>query len=105
MIKAKVLIHNGNYQSFSCTGHAGFNDTGKDIVCAAVSMLVINTANALDKLTDNRITASDDEYIRWEFMDIPDDKGRLLMDSMIMGLREVETKYGKNYLRLMIEEV
>ena len=105
MIKAKVLIHNGNYQSFSCIGHAGFSDRGKDIVCAAVSMLVINTANSLDKLTDNNITASDDEYIRWEFTDVPDDKGKLLMDSMIMGLKEVETKYGNNYLRLLIEEV
>ncbi len=105
MIKAKVLTHNGSYHSFSCMGHAGFEDIGKDIVCAAVSMLVINTANSLDKLTDNRITATDDKYIQWEFMDIPDEKGKLLMDSMVMGLKEIEKQYGNNYLRLMIEEV
>ncbi|HCM92415.1 MAG TPA: ribosomal-processing cysteine protease Prp [Lachnospiraceae bacterium] len=105
MIKAKVLTHNGSYHSFSCMGHAGLEDIGKDIVCAAVSMLVINTANSLDKLTDNRITATDDKYIQWEFMDIPDEKGKLLMDSMVMGLKEIEKQYGNNYLRLMIEEV
>lgn len=105
MIKAKVLTHNGSYLSFSCEGHAGFEDTGKDIVCAAVSMLVINTANSLDKLTDNRITGTDDKYIQWKFTDIPDEKGKLLMDSMVMGLKEIERKYGNNYLRLMIEEV
>ena len=105
MIKAKVHIKDGSYRSFSCVGHAGFEDRGKDIVCAAVSMLVINTANSLDKLTDNEITASDDEYIRWEFKNIPDEKGKLLMDSMIMGLKEIESKYGNNYFRLKIEEV
>ena len=105
MINAKVHKENGNYRSFSCEGHAGFEDAGKDVVCAAVSMLVINTANALDSLTDNKIEASDDGFIRWEFKNIPDEKGELLMDSMIMGLKEIETKYGNNYLRLMIEEV
>lgn len=105
MIKAKVLTHNGSYHSFSCMGHSGFDDMGKDIVCAAVSMLVINTANSLEKLTDNKLTATDDEYIRWEFEDIPDDKGKLLMDSMVMGLKEIEKKYGNDFLRLMIEEV
>ena len=105
MIKAKVLKENGNYRSFSCEGHAEYDDPGKDIVCAAVSMLVINTANSLDSLTDNELKASDDGFIRWEFLGSCDDKGKLLMDSLILGLEEVESKYGKNYFRLMIEEV
>ncbi len=105
MITAKVLKENGNYRSFSCQGHAGYEDEGKDIVCAAVSILVINTANSLDKFTDNQLTASDDKYIRWEFNDIPDEKGQLLMDSLVLGLKGIESKYGSNFLRLMIEEV
>ena len=105
MITAKVIKHNGNYQSFSCEGHALFDDAGKDIICAAVSVLVINTDNSLDTLTDNKFNASDDGHIRWEFLNTPDDKGILLMDSLVLGLREIERKYGSNYLRLMIEEV
>ena len=105
MITAKVRKHKGNYQSFSCKGHAGFEDAGKDIICSAVSMLVINTANSLDALTDNRLNASDDGFIRWEFEKTCDDKGKLLMDSLVLGLREIESKYGSNFLRLMIEEV
>jgi hypothetical protein len=49
--------------------------------------------------------ASDDGFIRWEFKDIPDEKGKLLMDSLVLGLRQVETKYGKDFFRLVIEEV
>ena len=105
MITAKVLKHNGDYHSFSCEGHALYEDPGKDIVCAAVSVLVINTANSLDALTDNELRASDDGYICWEFLKVPDESGKLLMDSLMLGLKEIEKKYGNNYFRLMIEEV
>ena len=32
----------GDYQGFTCSGHAGYAAYGEDIVCAAVSALVIN---------------------------------------------------------------
>ena len=105
MITARVVKKQGRYHSFSCEGHAEYDDKGKDIVCAAVSMLVINTANSIDKLTDNDIKGSDEGTIRWQFDDEPDDKGILLMDAMLLGLEEIENKYGKGYLRLIIEEV
>ena len=105
MITAKVLKHNGDYRSFTCEGHAFYEDPGKDIVCAAVSVLVINTANSLESLTENEMRASDDGYIRWEFVKSPDDHGKLLMDSLMLGLKQIESMYGNNYFRLMIEEV
>ena len=52
MINAEVSIKDNKYVAFSCAGHAGFSDKGKDIVCASVSALVINTANAIEKLSD-----------------------------------------------------
>ena len=105
MITAKVIKKQGSYYSFICSGHAEYDDEGKDIVCSAVSMLVINTANAIDKLTDNKLEGSDRDCISWRFSDTPDDKAQLLMDAMLLGLKEIETKYGNDYLRLMIKEV
>ena len=35
------------YMGFDVDGHAGFDDSGHDIVCAAVSALVINTINSV----------------------------------------------------------
>lgn len=105
MITAKVIKKQGRYYSFTCKGHAEYDDPGKDIICSAVSMLVINTANAIDKLTDNKLVGSDKDHISWHFTDTPDDKAVLLMDAMLLGLKEIETKYGNEYLRLMIEEV
>ena len=105
MITAKVIKKQGSYYSFICSGHAEYDDEGKDIVCSAVSMLVINTANAIDKFTETRIEGSDEDHISWHFPEKPDDKAELLMDAMLLGLKEIETKYGNDYLRLMIKEV
>ena len=34
-------------------GHAGYDEYGKDIVCAAVSVLTVNMANSVEKFTDD----------------------------------------------------
>ena len=46
MIKVVFYKSGMRYYGFDVSGHAGYDDSGKDIVCAAVSsmtMLVINT--------------------------------------------------------------
>ena len=40
----------GNITGFSCKGHAGYAEEGSDIVCAAVSVLSITCANALQSV-------------------------------------------------------
>ncbi len=103
MITARVIKYKDKYKTFICKGHAEYDDAGKDIVCAAISMLVLNTANSIEKFTDSRIVGSDDGCIRWDFADEPDDGGRLLMDSLMLGLKNVEEKYGPDHIKLIIE--
>ena len=106
MIRAVVRKQDGKYRSFRIKGHAEYADYGKDIVCAAVSMLVLNTANAIEALTENTISGrEEDGEIIVELPDPPDEKGQLLIDTMLLGLYDVQKKYGKNYLKLIIEEV
>ncbi|MFQ8841000.1 MAG: ribosomal-processing cysteine protease Prp [Clostridium fessum] len=35
-------------------GHAGYDEYGKTIVCAAVSVLTVNMANSVEKFTDDQ---------------------------------------------------
>ena len=49
-----IKTRNGEYKGFSCIGHSGYAEQGEDIVCAAISVLVINTINSLDELTGER---------------------------------------------------
>ena len=42
------------YVGLICMGHAGYAENEPDIVCAAVSVLVINTINAIEKLAGQK---------------------------------------------------
>ena len=104
MIKAQVSIKDNMYCGFSCTGHAGYGYKGNDVVCAAVSTLVINTANAIESLTDCDFrSVNTGNEIKYVFGSVCDDKAKLLMDALVLGLNEIQKEYGKKYLDLVIK--
>lgn len=54
MIQAKFRIDKaGQIVSYEITGHAGFAEAGEDIVCAAVSVLAIETVNNTERLASH----------------------------------------------------
>lgn len=98
----------GEYKRFTCKGHAGYADAGKDIVCAAVSCLVINTINSLDELTHEKMEITTEEakgVIDCSFQEMPSKEGMLLMDSLVLGLKGIAGDYGNRYLELKFKEV
>ena len=99
----------GEYIGFSCDGHAGFADYGDDIVCASISVLVINTINSLVEITGEHMHVESDEdagIIRCRFVNQPlKETSKILMDSLVLGLTQIEKQYGKNYCKLIFEEV
>lgn len=107
----KVTIYkdqNGFYEGFDCTGHARYADPGQDIVCAGVSALVINAINSVENLTGNDAEAESNEEtgeIRFRFKGQADTEGKLLMDSLVLGLEGIQANYGNQYLVLNIKEV
>ena len=100
--------HNGIYKGFLCSGLAGYAQSGNDIVCAAVSMLVINTVNSIEQFTNQAFTCEQEEEsgrLRFELEQAPTKETSLLLDSMILGLQEVEKQYHRKYLKLQFKEV
>lgn len=99
----------GEYRKFSCDGHAAYADYGQDIVCAAISVLVINTVNALDEITKEPIRVETDEEIgriSCSFLRQPLlETSVVLMDSLALGLSRIETQYGKKHCKLTFKEV
>ncbi len=92
---------------FRCDGHAAYAEEGSDIVCSAVSVLVINTINAIDAFTEDPYGVGQDPesgMIDFEFDETPSHDAVLLIDTMIMGLKSIEETYG-NFIHLEIEEV
>ena len=106
-----VTIYKSNedvYKGFTCKGHAGYSVFGKDIICASISILVINTINSLEELAGQAMTVKDDEttgYIDCRFTQECNEKSKLLIDSMILGLSQIKEQYGTKYIDVKIKEV
>ena len=99
---------NNTYTGFTCMGHAGYANEEPDIVCAAVSVLVINTINAIEKLagqTSQVIQNEEIGFIKCDFNDSLNEKSILLMDAMVLGLKDISKAYGRKYLQVKFEEV
>jgi len=108
MVSVVIFKHEDQYKGFSFDGHAGFARRGKDIVCAAISMLVINTFNSIEQLTDDQFSGEaspDGGHLSMKFENENSKELRLLVDSMILGLEQVEKQYGSRYISLQFEEV
>ena len=106
MIAVTVVKNGDDYRSIESKGHAGFSSFGKDIVCAAASVLIINTINSIDHFTDTHIEldSEDSGYIKAVFAEGCDEKAQVLLDSMVLGLTQIEKQYGKKYLSIEYKE-
>ena len=99
---------NGSYRQLTCMGHAGYANAGKDIVCASVSVLVINTINALEELAGETLEVMADEtegFINCDFTKTLQERSVFLLDAMVYGLQNIQKEYGDKYLKVKFKEV
>jgi len=92
-----------NYKEIECKGHAGYAEYGEDIVCAAVSVLTINTVNSIEQLTKDKINVfenEDDGIIRMTFKDVPSKEASLLLKSFELGAMGISDQYGSKFLNI-----
>lgn len=91
MIKIKVKD-----DKIIITGHAGFDDYGKDIVCASVSSIIITTVNGIMKL-NSEVIDFNQEQDKLEIKVLKYTKeSDILIKNMLDLLEELELKYSKN---------
>ena len=79
-------------------GHSNYDDLGKDIVCSAVSSIMITTINAIDKLELKSLEYKRDENKSMSTIIIKkNDKITLkLLENMIELFKSLEKDYPKN---------
>ncbi len=110
MVRVVIETQQNKVTGFRCTGHADPKaQAGHDVICAGISVLVLNTVNSIEELTDSRFTvdSADEEggRIVFSFTEDSGDDAQLLLSSMILGLRSIRQTYGSKYLRLEFREV
>ena len=95
MIKVKLVKDNNKVRRVIITGHAGFDDYGKDIVCASVSATVITSVNASLSIDNKSLIYNENNGLDIEV--VKDDMVTTkIIDNMISNLYELEKAYPKN---------
>ncbi|MCR5546227.1 MAG: ribosomal-processing cysteine protease Prp [Lachnospiraceae bacterium] len=107
MITVTIFRKENQITGIKSIGHAGYADYGQDIVCAAVSVLLINTMNSIEKFTDEQVTMADAKPgdLEVSFPKGLGHDGKLFIDSLLLGLQEISKEYGDEYLTLIFKEV
>jgi uncharacterized protein YsxB (DUF464 family) len=104
MIKVSVYKNAENLiTGFQLSGHADYSEYGSDIVCAAVSALVINTINSIENFTSDRFHLDQDEkkgYIEFKMISPISNNANLLLSSLILGLQGIAEDYTEKYIKL-----
>lgn len=82
------------------SGHSGYEERGKDIVCASVSSIVITTINAIIEIDNDAIDYSDlDNKIIIRIIKENDIVNKLI-NNMILLLESLEKDY-KDYIKII----
>lgn len=109
MIKVNLYYNNmDNLWKFDVSGHAGYANHGQDIVCAGVSMIVINTINSIETFTNGQIVIENDEdlgLIKCLCLNVKNNEEPkdviLLLNSMVLGLESIQNEY-KEHIKINI---
>ena len=99
----RIKNEHGENIGFRVNGHAGFARRGRDIVCAAVSALVLNTMNSIEKFTEDKFSCKQEENSGLiEFIIVSDvsQESVLLMDSLFLGLSGIEKDYKGRFVKV-----
>ena len=94
MITVRFLSGSGLLAGFTVRGHAGWAQSGRDIVCAAVSSAALMTANTLTEVLKAPCKVSGDDG---EMGVLPDDPDEPFTQQLLRGfslhMREMSREY------------
>ena len=106
MIEITVFTKRDEYVGIESRGHAGYAEAGKDIICAAVSALMINTVNAIEAFTNDKFSCEQqDGYLEFHLPGATGEKSELLIKALVMGLTGIQENYGEKYIKIDFKEV
>lgn len=101
MIKITIIKNCDNVTAISCEGHSGYADSGSDIVCASVSVLVQNAQKTLEEILNINSKFIIDENLPYLSIELPKLEGEkskqayLIMNSTANGLRDIAGSFPK----------
>ncbi|MDF2887857.1 MAG: hypothetical protein K0R23_2242 [Lacrimispora sp.] len=112
MIRVTVFVDSEQrYTGIDMLGHAGLADDhqdGQELVCSAVSALTFNMVNSVEQFTEDSFEVNQEEEtgsFQFRFTSDISSGSKLLMNSLIFGLQDIEEEYGEPYIKIRFKEV
>ena len=98
MISVNVTFIGKDVKSLTVSGHANYDQYGKDIVCAGVSAVVTGGINALESEIDNIKVINEDNKLGVEINN-SNDKIQIILNTILVQLQTIENSY-KKYIKI-----
>ena len=95
MIKVSIKKENDLIKQIKITGHADYDEYGKDIVCASCSSILITTVNAILSIDKDAINYQDKKDFEMNVLKDNEIVNKLI-NNMILLLEELKHDYPKN---------
>ena len=101
MISATLYRGENGYSACRMIGHSGQAEAGRDIVCAAVSILGCTCVNALESVCGiiPLVTENEDGILAFQLPELnPEEnaKAQILMGALKQGLSDLADAYPRN---------
>lgn len=101
MIKVRVAETDGRISRIRISGHAGYAESGKDLVCAAVSGITFGLLNAADALIPSAACSVGENMAEITVRE-PDRESELVMRTGLIQLQTIE-ETSQKYIDIKME--
>lgn len=105
MIKCRFFKENSHYSGFEISGHADYDDHGRDIVCAAVSVLATTAYNSLEFHVKDKVSSKiieEDGFFNLRLKKLDEDEMKIsdvILKTMEIGIESIAMQY-PNYVAI-----
>ena len=99
MIRITFRTRDRTLTGVHCKGHAGYAESGQDIVCSAVSAVLIGLVNEVKRYSEALYT------MRSGYIDLyvePTKATNILMEYALHTLKDIEAQYPEN-VKIIVE--
>ena len=93
MIRAEIFQSKKQFRGFRVTGHAGYAESGQDIVCAAVTSACMLAANIITDGFRISAKAGAEDNVMLCIADNADERVNAVVDMLVQQLEMIRDEY------------
>ncbi len=110
MTKIKIFKNENNFVGFECSGHTGYEEYGKDILCATISGITQSVALGLTKVCKIDVKLKKDDKVGYIKVELPKNlssdkfaQAQVLIGTMYESLKDLMKGYS-SYISMEVIE-